>query len=211
MPVEPSLKRAVTFVDGQNLFHAARAAFGRSYPDYDVQALSQRICAEQGWALLQARFYTGIPDASDDPYWNHFWIGKLRAMSWRKTHVFSRRLRYRNRRVTLPDGSKFSYLAGEEKGVDVRIAIDVIRMAHRREYDVALIFSQDQDLSEVASEIRAIAGEQDRWIKIASAYPVSPTVPEARGINKTDWIPITRAVYETCLDPRDYRGKPPSA
>ena len=131
-------------------------------------------------------------------------------MSWHKVHVFSRRLRYRNRRVKLPDGSTYSFLAGEEKGIDVRIAIDVIRMAHHREYDVALIFSQDQDLSEVAEEIRAIGHEQDRWIKIASAYPVSPTVPNTRGINKTDWIPITRAVYDACLDSRDYRLKKPT-
>ena len=89
----------------------------------------------------------------------------------------------------------------------MRIAIDVIRMAHHREYDVALIFSQDQDLSEIAEEIRAIGQEQGRWIKIASAYPVSPTTGNARGINKTDWIPITRVVYDACLDARDYRLK----
>jgi len=209
MPAEPGLKRAVAFVDGQNLFRATQAAFGCTYPNYDVQALSQKICEAKGWNLLQVRFYTGIPDPSDDPFWNHFWITKLRVMSWQKVHVFSRRLRYRNRRIKLPDGSTYNFLAGEEKGIDVRIAIDVIRLGHRREYDVALIFSQDQDLSEVAEEIRAIAQEQLRWIKVASSYPVSPTVPNSRGINKTDWIPITRAIYDACLDPRDYRPKPP--
>ena len=44
MPVEPNLKRAVTFVDGQNLYHAAKAAFGYTYPNYDVQKLSAEIC-----------------------------------------------------------------------------------------------------------------------------------------------------------------------
>lgn len=109
--------------------------------------------------------------------------------------------------LKLPDGSEHSFLAGEEKGVDVRIAIDVIRTAHRREYDVALIFSQDQDLSEAAAEIRAIAQEQGRWIKIACAFPSSPTARNRRGIEKTDWIPIDRATYDACLDRRDYRPK----
>jgi hypothetical protein len=59
-------------------------------------------------------------------------------------------------------------------------------MAHRRQFDVALILSQDQDLSEVAEEIRSIAREQGRWIKIASAFPVSPTDPNRRGIDKTE-------------------------
>ena len=129
-------------------------------------------------------------------------------MGRRGVHLFSRSLRYRNRRVCLPDGSEQTFLYAEEKGIDVRIAIDVIRMAHHREYDVAVIFSQDQDLSEVADEIRVIASEQDRWIKVASAFPVSPVIPKQRGIDKTDWIPIERALYDACLDPRDYRGIP---
>ncbi len=121
-------------------------------------------------------------------------------------HVFSRSLRYRNRRVRLPDSTQHTFTSGEEKGIDVRIAIDVIRLAHSREYDVAVIFSQDQDLSEVADEVRVIAKEQNRWIKVASAFPVSPVVTRARGINKTDWIRIDRTTYDTCIDSRDYRS-----
>lgn len=82
----------------------------------------------------------------------------------------------------------------------------MIRLAHSREYDVAVIFSQDQDLSEVADEVRVIAKEQNRWIKVASAFPVSPVVTRARGINKTDWIRIDRTTYDTCIDSRDYRS-----
>jgi hypothetical protein len=75
--------------------------------------------------------------------------------------------------------------------------------------DVALIFSQDQDLSEVADEVRSISIAQDRWIKLACAFPVSPTCVNVRGINKTDWIEIDRALYDACLDPNDYRLKKP--
>jgi hypothetical protein len=101
-----------------------------------------------------------------------------------------------------------AFLAAEEKGVDVRIALDVIRLAHRRDYDVALVFSQDQDLSEVAAEVRTISGEQSRWIKMASAFPVSPAARNKRGVNSTDWIQIDRAAYDACIDLRDYRPKP---
>lgn len=44
----------------------------------------------------------------------------------------------------------------------MRIAVDLIRLAHRKQYDVAIVFSQDQDLREVAKEIKAIAQEQPR-------------------------------------------------
>jgi len=41
MITEPAIKRAVTFADGQNLFYAVREAFGYTYPNYDVLALSR--------------------------------------------------------------------------------------------------------------------------------------------------------------------------
>lgn len=205
MPTEPAVKRAVVFVDGQNLFHAVREAFGYTFPNYDVRALAERICTDCGWQLTQTRFYTGIPDAHDDPRWHNFWSAKLAVMGRQGVHIFSRSLRYRNRTVRLPDGTTHTFLAGEEKGIDVRIALDVIRMSHRGEYDVAVIMSQDQDLSEVAEEIRVIAREQNRWIKIACAFPSSPTIRNRRGIDRTDWIKIDRTTYEQCVDRRDYR------
>ena len=208
MSGEPPIKRAVAFVDGQNLFHAAREAFGYTYPNFDAAALAKQVCARLGWELAQVRFYTGIPDVGANPKWHSFWTHKLAAMGRRGVVVYSRSLRYRNRRVDLPDGTQHYFLTGEEKGIDVRIALDVIALAHRREYDVALVFSQDQDLSEVAEEIRAIAREQQRWIKIASAFPHSPAARNRRGINKTDWIRIDRALYDQCLDRRDYLRRP---
>ncbi len=208
MPHEPTIKRAITFIDGQNLFYAAKEAFGYSFPNYDAKVLSEKVCHQCGCTLVQSRFYTGIPDAADDAAKSHFWSGKLAVMGKQGIKVFSRPLRYRNRKVRLPDGSTHSFLAGEEKGIDVRIALDIIRLALRNEYDVAVIFSQDQDLSEVAEEIRLIAQEQNRWIKVISAFPFSPTVRNRRGVNKADWVRIDRATYDACLDRRDYRQKP---
>ncbi len=77
MPTEPGVKRAVAFIDGQNLFHAAREAFGYTYPNYDVRVLAERVCADRGWQLAQARFYTGIPDREDNARWHDFWSAKL--------------------------------------------------------------------------------------------------------------------------------------
>jgi uncharacterized LabA/DUF88 family protein len=203
----PTQTRAVAFFDGQNLFHCAKTAFGYTFPNFDPLALARAVCALKGWVLSEARFYTGVPDAADNAFWNHFWVAKGAQMGREGMHVYTRPLRYRNKQVKLPDGTIHTFLDGDEKGIDVRIALDVIRLAHENQYDVALLFCQDQDLSEVADEIRLIARDRDRWIKMASAYPFSPAVRHARGINKTDWIKIDRTMYDTCLDARDYRPK----
>jgi len=206
MRAEPSSKRAFVFVDGQNLFHCAKEAFGYTYPNYDPLKLARAICARHSWCCKVVRFYTGIPDSADQPFWHHFWTAKGAQMGRDGVSVFTRPLRYRNIRVRLPDGSPFSFLTGQEKGIDVRIALDAIRFAHRRDYDVAVLICRDQDLSELAEDIRLISLDQNRWIKIASAYPFSPAL-KAKGIDKTDWIRLERALYDQCLDSRDYRPK----
>jgi len=207
VPPEPPAKRTTAFVDGQNLFHAARESFGHRHPNYDVSALARALCIRKGWLLTGVRFYTGIPEEAARPFWSRFWAGKLAVMGREGVHVFTRPLKHRTRTLCLPDGSMHAFAALEEKGIDVRIALDVVRMAHRREYDVALIFSQDQDLSEAAAEVRVIAREQSRWIKVACAYPANTEAHKNRGIDSTDWIRIDRATYDACLDRRDYRPR----
>jgi len=207
VPTEPPVKRAVAFMDAQNLFHSAKEAFGYRHPNFDPLKLARTICEGYKWSLAEVRLYTGVPAPADDAFWNHFWVAKLAQMGREGVITYSRALRYRNQTVHLPDGREHTILVGQEKGIDIRIALDVVRLAHQGSYDVALVFSQDQDLSEVADELRVIARQQGRWIKAASAYPSSPTSRNARGINRTDWIRIDRATYEACLDSRDYRPK----
>ena len=55
MAREPAEIRAITFFDGQNLFHCAKAAFGHVYPNYDPVALSNAVCVSKGWRCAQVR------------------------------------------------------------------------------------------------------------------------------------------------------------
>jgi uncharacterized LabA/DUF88 family protein len=202
--IEPGIKKVFAFFDGQNLFHSAKEAFGYTYPNFDPILLAKTICQRQGWRLDKILFYTGVPAEHDNKFWSTFWVKKLAIMGTRGVAVFSRELRYQNKIIKLKDGSQESILMGQEKGIDVRLALDVIRFAWDQEFDIALIFSQDQDLSEVADEVRRLANVQSRWIKVASAFPKSPTSINKRGINKTDWISIDKSTYDSCLDTRNY-------
>ena len=60
------------------------------------------------------------------------------------------------------------------------MALDIVRLARSGACDVALLFSQDQDLSEVADEMRAIALGQGRWIKMAMPYCAPPSSASSR-------------------------------
>jgi uncharacterized LabA/DUF88 family protein len=207
MPHEPDIKRAVAFVDGQNLFHCAKYAFGVGYPSYDPLLLAKAVCVHKNWQFQELYFYTGIPDGSDNHFWNHFWSAKLAVLGTRGVKTFSRPLKYNPKQIRQRDGSTATVLVGQEKGIDIRIALDVVRLAREGEYDVALIFSQDQDLSEAVDEVREISITQDRWIRVACAFPYSAACKHFRGINKTEWIQIDNAMYDACVDPNDYRPR----
>lgn len=229
----PEKKKAIAFIDGQNLFFAAQEAFGYHWPNFDPAALAKSVCDSKGWDLAQVRVYTGMPERSEDPFWHHFWSAKKTAMIRQGVYVFTRPLRYRDKSMLLdksvtfrlpdgqvlskrsrffdldgreiPPGTELSVRVGEEKGIDIRIALDIISLARGQKYDVSLIFSQDQDLSEVVDEVIALAKSQSREILLASAYPDGTS--NSRGINKTDWIKIDKIGYDKCIDPRDYRPK----
>ncbi len=206
MPAEPPKKKALVLFDGQNLFNAVKDCFGYHYPNYDPLALAKIVTQSQGWQLAATRFYTGVPHPKDDEAKAYFWENKLNSLQSQKVFIYKGNVRYHINNVLLNDGSKQRIRTGYEKGVDVRIALDALSLTRKENFDVVLFFSQDQDLSEAAVEIRSLAKEQNRWIKVASAFPFNPA-KRTIGINKTDWIKIDKATYDACIDPKDYRSK----
>lgn len=202
---EPEIKKAVAFFDGQNLFRHAKSAFGHDHPNYDPQKLFKSICTKFSWRESGIRFYTGVPSAEKDPSRHGYWSNRLLAFRRSGILVESRPVRYRSEEVILPDGTKKHIETAQEKGIDIRIALDIIRLTLSRQLDVAVIFSQDQDLAEVVKEVKEIAKSQDRWVKVASAFPCGPKATSPRGINGSEWIKIDEQNYNSCLDNKDYR------
>ena len=205
MPEEPKIKRAVSFFDGQNLYRQAKDTFGYHHPNYDPQKLSAAVCAARGWVNHRLYFYTGIPNPDQNPMWHGYWTNRISAMRRTGITVVSRPLRYRAESVDLPDGSSHKITVGREKGIDLRLGLDVVRMARLGELEVAVIFSQDQDFVEVAEEVRNIAKAENRWLKVVSAFPYGSKTSANRGVDRTDWFKMDKAFYDACLDPRDYR------
>ena len=126
---EPAVKRAVGFFDGQNLYHHAKEAFGHNHPNYDPKKLFDAICAEKGWQPQDVRFYTGVPPANRSPMWNGYWTKRFLAMARSGVHVTKRVLRYNDKTVRHPDGSESVVSTPQEKGIDRRIGLDVVRLA----------------------------------------------------------------------------------
>ncbi len=207
MPQEPSIKSAIAFIDGQNLFHAVNECFGYRYPNFDLKKLVETVANENGFKVKEIRFYTGIPDARKDEFWHKFWSSKMVGMGRDKILLFTRPLKYRTEYISHDDGTSCSFDYKQEKGIDVRIALDVISLAIDASYDVALIFSQDQDLAELSPDIKKLSLSQNRWIQVCSVFPTAPNAPNKRGINQTSWLTFDQRLYDSCIDYKDYRPK----
>lgn len=199
---------AMAFVDGQNLFQHAKAAFGHYHPNYDLKKLHQAVCDANGWQPNLVRFYTGVPEMAHDPMWTGYWNKRVLAMKRAGIFVTTRKLRYQEKEVGEGEDTE-SVFTAHEKGIDVRLALDVVKYARLKNYDVAVIYSQDQDIQEVVSEVREIAKEQGRDIPICCAFPFGPNASTKRGIDNTQWFKIDETTYNSCIDPYDYR--PPKA
>jgi uncharacterized LabA/DUF88 family protein len=202
---EPEEKYAMAFFDGQNLFRHAKDAFGHHHPNYDPIKLHAAVCETNGWLPNLVRFYTGVPDPARSPMWARYWNNRVIALKRSGVHVTTRKIRYREDHVDLPSGIRETVLTTQEKGIDVRLALDVISRARTKQFDVAVIYSQDQDFTEIVKEVKAISIQQDRWISIVSAFPVGSTATVERGINGAKWFKMDEAFYNACLDPHDYR------
>lgn len=207
MADEPAIKRAVAFYDGQNLYRHAKEAFGHHHPNYHTIKLFNAVCDELGLKNHGVRFYTGTPDFQHSELWHGYWNNRLLSMRRAGILVTSRPVRYHINEIELPDGNVQTIETPHEKGVDLRIGLDLVRMASANQFDVAVIFSQDQDLAEAARDVRDLSISTDRWIKVVSAFPVGPNASSSRGINETDWFKMNRDFYDACLDTFDYRPK----
>jgi uncharacterized LabA/DUF88 family protein len=194
--------RTIVFIDGQNLYHGAKDAWRPkppvgyskySYPSYDVEKLAQCLVIRvTGRVLSQIRFYTGVPDPNLGPteyLWHSFWTNKLRYLQNRGVEIYKGRINYK-----------------QEKGVDVSLAIDLVRLTYEQQYEVAIIVSQDYDFGPAVRLAKKIASNQRRNLIFESCYPYGPGSGSNRGVPGTDWILIDQAMYDACYDPRDYRS-----
>jgi uncharacterized LabA/DUF88 family protein len=195
VPKEPRTKRVIAFIDGRNLRNAARKSFGaRRFENINPLAIARKVCEARGWRLESVRFYAGVPledrvvlgETAED------W--RVRTDRWRAqgVQVLTRSLARNNR----------------EKGIDVRLSLDLVRLFQGRAYDVALIFSQDQDFQEAVAEVKDLSGTGGRWVHTVSAYPGQPS-RDHRGIENADeQIALSREEVEPCLDDEEVKFRP---
>ena len=142
-------QRVILFVDEQNFYQGARRAFYNkdshfTRGNFHPVELGRLICARlpigvsEPRSLHQVRVYTGLTDPTKEPKSHAPHMKRCSAWEAAGAVVIARPLRY-------PKDWKPSK-PGEQKGVDVALAIDFVDLALDGEYNVGVIASTDSDL-----------------------------------------------------------------
>ncbi len=135
------------FVDYQNVYMDARTAFGfenkgHTWGQIDPLLFGQLFCAKdspnissKSKVLSQVRIYTGVPNAELASETNAAYLRQ--KASWEQIE-----------QVEVVD-RPLQYIKGQpprQKGVDVAMALDIVTLGSRGEYDCAAVVSTDTDL-----------------------------------------------------------------
>ena len=150
----------VVFIDAQNVHNDFRRAFfpadapsgaGWFHPKALADLLVSRGPDFEEWTLKEVRVYTGSPVAWRDAYGAA--AHDRQGESWEAAGAIKR-----TRPLYYPDD--WPTERARQKGVDVELAVDVIRMAIAGEYQIGIICSTDRDLLPAIEAVYALRGTE---------------------------------------------------
>ena len=160
--------KLMLFIDSQNVYHRARDSFHPGTTDHtdgqiDPWAIAERIASRGGPGgeaveVVGVRVYTGYhtPERNPKAYASY----RRQRAFWERQGctVVARPVRY----LGLDD------VRGSEKGIDVALAVDYVRMAIQRRFEIGVIFSADNDLAPALESVRDL--KISRLIPAAAAW-----------------------------------------
>lgn len=198
--------RIAVFIDEKNVYKDARKAFFEPYDSsphgqFHPLLLGQRLAALTNAPepdLVDVRVYIGRPDGSLDAktYGAHM----RQCSAWQKTAVT---LKWRPLRYPWGGGQP------EQKGIDVQMAVDMVKLYIQDVYDVAIVASTDTDL---LPGIEALY-ELDRGMGVTpvevSAWSSNRMHKRLRVSGRALWChELTFADYQKVADLTDYNIAP---
>ena len=125
------MERVVIYIDGSNLYHSLKFIYGRI--DVDFEKLATKLIGNR--QLIRIYYYNAPVNADEEPekYRNQQkFFERLQTIDYLRL-VLGRIEKQGNHCV--------------EKGVDVQLAVDMIRLANKNTYDTAILVSGDGDFA----------------------------------------------------------------
>ncbi|WP_404386437.1 NYN domain-containing protein [Knoellia locipacati] len=169
------LASAATRVTGSSL----RSSVEVDYPGL-VRALVEQVEADSGLPVLRVNWYDSGARPGGQPDHHQDQIGLLPKVKLRL--------------------GRLSY-AGEQKGVDVRLGLDLALQGRARVADVVYLVSGDDDLTEAVEEAQG-AGVQVRLLSVPGVNGTSHAVSKHLRRAADDELLVDTEIIDTCVRSR---------
>ena len=147
--------QVMVFIDYQNITATAcdqfpRTAGSRAFTHINPLRLAELIVARRHVRseLAEVRIYRGRPNPRREP--GAAAVNDIQASRWerdRRVTVVRRMLRY---------PKSYPFTPPQEKGIDVALAVDFVRLAFQNAYDVGVVVSHDTDLIPALEAVREL-------------------------------------------------------
>lgn len=204
--------RAVVFIDGNNWYHSLKECGVGRMGDLSYPKICAKLLGPRDW--IAARYYIGRVNqgaqpalyaeqrafisrlTSDARITAHF--GRLEARKV-KNSLAAVLSEYATNSTTLDEVSRreLKYIAERhaeevvvtEKAVDVMLAVDMVVMAERDEYECAYLLSADGDYTGAVAAVR---------LKGKKVYATSPGTGAQLASAVNTFIPLKRGWFDDC-------------
>ncbi len=145
------MKKAFVFIDGNNFYFKLKELTSKLDSKYSLLEFNFRKFAE--WLVvpnnvLEIHYYLGVVRRKRND-------SKSEKLYADQQRLF-RKLQKQNIIFTLGQLIRHPDKSYHEKGVDVRLAVEMIRFARENKYDVAYLVSSDTDLVTAIEEVQSI-------------------------------------------------------
>ena len=137
----PDPEKAIIYIDGSNLYHSLRSISRRT--DLDFGKFATKLIGNR--RLVRAYYYNAPVDQVKEP--DTYRSQQQFFQALRNTDYFEvilGRLIYRNWPTEHP----------YEKGIDIKIATDMLVHGHRGNYDVAILVTGDTDFADAIQAVK---------------------------------------------------------
>jgi uncharacterized LabA/DUF88 family protein len=204
------MTRVAVYIDYQNAYMRARAAFGNPRDDpFTFGQINPRrlglLLARRGEVvdaerrLTRVHAYRGEPDTARSPSAQA--AAQRQMGAWRlQSQVEPRTRPYRYRQLGRNRAGWVRWEA-REKGIDVLIAIDMVMGAVRDEYEVAVLASADTDLVPALESVLSLG----KRVEVAAWRPVRGQGSRLTVTGRNIWCRrLDRGDFEEVRDDTDY-------
>lgn len=142
-------KRVAVYIDGSNFYHKLKDLRVENTTDFDYSAFSNFLA--RGRQIISCRYYVGVVRVKKNN------IKKGEALRTEQQKLFNNLNKHNfiiKQGYLMESGGKY-----HEKGVDVKIAIDMLVGAYDNLYDTAILISSDTDLIPAIKKIKHLGKE----------------------------------------------------